>query len=66
MEGTNEILELQVLGDWAFTRNRIDLTVTAPSGEQVRRSGYTLSLLRRGDDGHWRVARDANLLTVRS
>ena len=64
--GTNEIVELQVLGDWAFTRTRIDLTVTPPAGEPVRRSGYTLTLFRKGADGHWRLARDANLLTVRS
>jgi ketosteroid isomerase-like protein len=55
-----------VLGDWAFTRNRIDLTVTPPAGEPVRRSGYTLTLYRKGNDGRWRLARDANLLTVRS
>jgi uncharacterized protein (TIGR02246 family) len=66
IDGTNEIVELQVLGDWAFTRNRIDLTVTPPAGEPVRRSGYTLSLYRKGTDGRWRLARDANLLTVRS
>jgi uncharacterized protein (TIGR02246 family) len=66
IDGTNEIVELQVLGDWAFTRNRIDLTVTPPAGEPVRRSGYTLTLYRKGADGRWRLARDANLLTVRS
>jgi uncharacterized protein (TIGR02246 family) len=66
IDGTNEIVELQVLGDWAFTRNRIDLTVTPPPGTPVRRSGYTLTLFRKGTDGCWRLARDANLLTVRS
>jgi uncharacterized protein (TIGR02246 family) len=66
IDGTNEIVELQVLGDWAFTRNRIDLTVTPPAGEPVRRSGYTLTLYRKGNDGRWRLARDANLLTLRS
>src|SRR5262249_8079659 len=63
IEGTNEIVELQVLGDWAFTRNRIDLTVTPPAGEPMRRSGYTLTLYRKGTDGRWRLARDANLST---
>jgi len=65
IEGTNEIVEIQVLGDWAFTRNRIDLTVTPPTGEPVRRSGYTLTLFRKEADGRWRLARDANLLTAR-
>jgi uncharacterized protein (TIGR02246 family) len=65
IDGTNEIVEIQLLGDWAFTRNRIDLTVTPPTGEPVRRSGYTLTLFRKEADGRWRLARDANLLTAR-
>ena len=28
IDGTNEIVELQVLGDWAFTRNRIDFQIS--------------------------------------
>ena len=66
IDGTSEIVELQVLGDWAFTRNRIDLTITPPAGDPVRRSGYTLTLYRKDADGCWRLARDANLLTVKS
>ena len=62
MRGTSEIVELQVLGDWAFTRNRIDLTITPPASDPMRRSGYTLSLYRKDADGRWRLARDANLL----
>jgi len=27
-------------------------------------SGYTLSIFRKGEDGRWRLARDANLLTA--
>jgi uncharacterized protein (TIGR02246 family) len=66
IDGTNKIVEIQVLDDWAFTRNRIDLTVTLPTGEPVRRSGYTLTLFRKEADGRWRLARDANLLTALS
>jgi uncharacterized protein (TIGR02246 family) len=66
IEGTNEIVEVQVLGDWAFTRNRIDLTVTPPTGDPVRRGGYTLTLFRKELDGRWRLARDANLLTIKN
>src|SRR3954465_12694255 len=44
MDGRAEILEMRVLGDWAWIRNHIDLTVTpAAGGESVRRAGYTLS-----------------------
>lgn len=63
MEGASEIVEIQVLGDWAFIRNRIDMTATPPGGAAVRRSGYTLTLLRKEPDGKWRLARDANLMT---
>ena len=66
IEGSSEILELRVFGDWAFIRNRIEISVTPPSGNPVRRSGYTLTLLRKEADGRWRLARDANLLTARS
>jgi uncharacterized protein (TIGR02246 family) len=63
MEGRVEIREIRLLGDWAWIRNHIDLTVTPPSGEPVHRSGYTLSILRKGADGRWRLTRDANLVT---
>jgi uncharacterized protein (TIGR02246 family) len=62
MEGRVEIREIRLLGDWAWIRNHIDLTVTPPSGEPVHRSGYTLSILRKGADGRWRLTRDANLV----
>jgi uncharacterized protein (TIGR02246 family) len=62
MRGTSEIVELQIHGDWAFSRNHIDLTITPPSGDAMLRSGYTLSLYRKEADGRWRLARDANLL----
>ncbi|PAP94858.1 YybH family protein [Mesorhizobium wenxiniae] len=66
VDGTNEIVELQLLGDWAFMRGRIDMTATPPNGKPVRQSGYTLTLLRKEADGEWRLARDANLLTAQS
>jgi uncharacterized protein (TIGR02246 family) len=66
IESSGEISELRVLGDWAFIRNRIGITATLPSGNPIRRSGYTLTLLRKEADGQWRLARDANLLTTQS
>jgi uncharacterized protein (TIGR02246 family) len=64
VEGTNDIQEIQVLGEWAYLRNRIEITVTPGDGAPIRRSGYTLSILRKESDGGWRLARDANLLTA--
>jgi uncharacterized protein (TIGR02246 family) len=66
LDATSEIVELQVEGDWAFSRNHIDLVMTPSAGEPVRRSGYTLTLYRREADGRWRLARDANLLTIQN
>jgi uncharacterized protein (TIGR02246 family) len=63
MDGRAEVREIEVLGDWAWIRNHIDLTLTPPEGEPLRRSGYTLTILRKGDDGRWRLFRDANLVT---
>ena len=62
IDGRAEIREIEVLGDRAWIRNHIDLTVTPGDGEPVRRSGYTLTILRKCDDGRWRLFRDANLV----
>ena len=66
MDGRSDIQELKILGDWAYLRNHIDMTVTPPGGAPIRRAGYTLTILRKEPDGQWRLARDANLLTVQS
>ena len=65
IEGTSDIQEIQVMGDWAYLRNHLTMTVTPPGGgKTVRRSGHTLTILRKEADGKWRLARDANLLTT--
>ena len=64
MEGTSDIRELTVLGDWAYLRNHLVVTVTPPGGQPVRRAGYTLTILRKTPAGQWLLARDANLMTT--
>ncbi|HXI68373.1 MAG TPA: SgcJ/EcaC family oxidoreductase [Steroidobacteraceae bacterium] len=67
IEGTSDIVELQVLGEWAFIRNYIEIAVTPPGATQaVRRAGYTLTLLRKDANGRWLLARDANLVTAKA
>lgn len=66
LEGTGEIVELRVLDGWAYLRSHIRMSMTPAGGAPVRRSGYTLTILRKEEDGRWRLARDANLLTVES
>jgi uncharacterized protein (TIGR02246 family) len=62
IEGTSDIREIKVLGDWAYLRNYLTVTVTPPSGAAIRRAGWTLTILRK-TGGKWLLARDANLMT---
>lgn len=62
-DGESEIQEVQVCGDWAFMWTRLAVVATPPDGgAPARRAGYTLSVLRK-ENGKWRLARDANLLS---
>ena len=62
-EASSDIKEVRVLDDWAFLRNYLEVTMTPrDGGAPLRRSGYTLTILHKGPDGRWLVARDANLL----
>ncbi len=64
-EGSSDIEEIKILGDWAFARAKLKVsTVPINGGEITHRSGYTLSIFQKGQDGEWRLSRDANLLTV--
>jgi uncharacterized protein (TIGR02246 family) len=63
VEGASDIRELEVLGDWAYLRSYLEVSVTPPGGSAVKRTGYTLTILRKQADGGWLLARDANLLT---
>jgi uncharacterized protein (TIGR02246 family) len=62
-EATSDIQEIKVLGDWAWMRNHLDITVKPPNGKVMRRSGYVLTILKKKSDGRWVISRDANLLT---
>jgi uncharacterized protein (TIGR02246 family) len=64
IDGKSDIQEIQLLGDWAYLRNYLEVTMTpSGGGTPMRRSGYTLTILRKEPDGRWVLARDANLLT---
>ena len=64
-EGMSDVEEVKIAGEWAFVRSHLKVkTVTIPDGAVTSRSGYTLSVFQKGQDGQWRIARDANLLTV--
>jgi len=61
-EGTFDIREIKVAGDWAYLRNYLTVSMTPPGGEPMRRAGHTLSILRKEPSGKWVLARDANLV----
>src|SRR4029453_4248723 len=62
IDGTADVKEVAVTGDWAWARTHRAVTVTTPEGKEMRRSGYALSILTKDMDGRWLIARDANLL----
>ena len=61
-DAISEVLEVQVMGDHAWCRTHLTVTVTPPNGNTVRRSGNTLSILRKDAGGKWLMIRDANML----
>lgn len=63
LDGTSDIRELRVLGDWAYLRNFIQISVMPPGGSIMKRSGWTLSVFQKQADGRWLLARDANLVS---
>jgi len=61
----SEVQELQVMGDWAYCWTHIAVTMTPINGgAAARRSGNTLTILRKQSDGRWVIFRDANMLTA--
>ncbi len=62
VKGNIEILEIKVLGDWAWMRNRLRVTMTPAQGKTVSHRGYVLTILRKNQSGAWVIYRDANLL----
>lgn len=61
-DGTSEIQEIRVLGDWAYMWTKLTVVVTPSGGAPaMTRAGHTLTVLRK-QNGKWLLARDANML----
>jgi len=61
-DGSSEIQEIKVAGDWAFMWTRLKVVATPPGGAKpVIRAGHTLTILQK-QNGKWVLARDANML----
>jgi uncharacterized protein (TIGR02246 family) len=62
-DGTSEIKEIKVVGEWAFMWTKLSVVVTPPGGApSMTRAGHTLSVLKK-QNGKWVLARDANMLS---
>jgi len=64
IEGSSDLQEVRVLGNWAWMRNYLRVIITPPQGKPLVRSGYTLTILQKNSAGNWVIARDANLLSA--
>ena len=55
--------EITITGDVAILWNLLEVAITPlEGGATIKRAGNTLTILRRGPDGQWRIWRDANML----
>jgi uncharacterized protein (TIGR02246 family) len=62
LEAKSNVLEVKVVGDWAWMRSHLQISVTPPNDKSMEKSGYILTVLKKKEDGGWVIFRDANLL----
>jgi uncharacterized protein (TIGR02246 family) len=61
-DGTSEIQEIQIIGEWAFMWTKLSVIMTPAGGASpIVRAGHTLSILKK-HNGKWLLTRDANML----
>ena len=64
IDGTSEIQEIKIFGDYAYCWSRLTVVITPRTGgNPIKRSGNTLSIFHKRD-GDWLLFRDANMLAV--
>ena len=58
-EGTAQTVEVEVTGDWGFTRLNFTMTLTPKAGgEAIEDNGKWLQIWRRQPDGSWKIYRE--------
>jgi uncharacterized protein (TIGR02246 family) len=63
VEGTADIQEVRVFGDWAYCWNQLTVVMRPAGGAPPSRmTGPALSILRKTADGRWVIVRDANMI----
>jgi uncharacterized protein (TIGR02246 family) len=63
IDANSDLQEVRVVGDWAYARSHLNVSITKPGGTPIRRSGDVLTIFSRVN-GAWLFARDANLLVL--
>ncbi len=64
VDASNEIQEIQIIGDWAFMWQKLRVAVSPlNNAPPIIRAGHTLTIFRK-QDGVWLLARDANMLAL--
>jgi uncharacterized protein (TIGR02246 family) len=64
IEGTSDIQEVRVAGEWAYVWTQLAIAMKAGDGVPVHRSGPGLSIWRKKPGGGWLIYRDANMITT--
>ena len=62
-EADQEIKDFHASGDMAYAWSHLAVTMTPKGGAPMKREGDILTVFRRGADGKWRLARDANFVS---
>jgi uncharacterized protein (TIGR02246 family) len=64
IDSSAKIEEIHIAGSFAHLATHLTVAITPLGGGPVlRRSGYTLSIMRKEADNRWVLYRDANMLT---
>lgn len=65
IEPKSTIQEIHVAGNFAYCWSHLQVDITPlQGGSSMRRSGYTLTVMRKEVDGSWVIFRDANMLAA--
>lgn len=65
IDGEHEVVELEVFGERAWMRSKLSVRAKMPDGKVIVREGFCLTVLRK-EAGAWKIARDANLLALKT
>ena len=64
IEGTSDVQEVRVFGDWAYVWTQLSIAMhPTGGGAPLHRSGPGLSVWRKTAEGAWVIFRDANMVT---